>query len=366
MEKIIKNRWREQTGGVERASILQRDVHPEGLDASRVRLAEQVPLHLDQDSGHLLTVFSGQARLSLGEQSLHLESGTHVYLPSGSEACLEAAQASAEFVLMSAPASQAVGTRVLVRDERFLRACSVEAQSLRWILTPQYLSRRVFLHHDSTLVSKTGHPVSWFHTTMFDVDGLPHNAEGESVFKMSYNHRTEFNICVEVEGQAAFRSADHPYGGETWAKWRVLDGETSYYLNETKAQAELHGNEPMRNKHEIRVAQGHVDLFCLFDPAPTGVEQHRSGDYSDYGPLSETIGTDAYQRYTSQLAPLDQMVDHLSHANAAGEENIQSSAEWSRYEQGLASQRKAEEALYQRLKKAGHGRERILKRWMIA
>jgi hypothetical protein len=44
---------------------------------------------------------------------------------------------------------------------------------LRWVITPQYLSRRIFLHHDPTLLSKSGHPVSWFHTTMFDVAGLP-------------------------------------------------------------------------------------------------------------------------------------------------------------------------------------------------
>jgi hypothetical protein len=37
---------------------------------------------------------------------------------------------------------------------------------------------------------------------MFDVAGLPKNEEGDSVFKMSYNSRTEFNVCYDVKGKA--------------------------------------------------------------------------------------------------------------------------------------------------------------------
>ena len=79
------------------------------------------------------------------------------------------------------------------------------------LLTLQYLSRRIFLHHDPTLLSKSGNPVSLFHTTMFDVDGLPKNEDGEPVFKMSYNSRTEFNVCYDVKGIARVRMAEHPY-----------------------------------------------------------------------------------------------------------------------------------------------------------
>src|SRR5204863_9462523 len=97
---------------------------------------------------------------------------------------------------------QARGERLLLRDEKFIAACATRSQTLRWTLTPQYLSRRIFLHHAPILLSKSGHPVSWFHTTMFDVAGLPPNQDGEPVFKMSYNSRTEFNVCYDVEGEA--------------------------------------------------------------------------------------------------------------------------------------------------------------------
>src|SRR5262249_18756391 len=131
-------------------------------------------------------------------------------------------------------ASQARGRNLLLRDETFLAACAAGSQSLRWVLTPQYLSRRVFLHHDPILLSKSGNPVSWFHTTMFDVIGLPNNDEGEPVFKMSYNSRTEFNVIYDVEGEARVRFARHPYrsAGQVWEPWQPIDGDTTYHLNE--------------------------------------------------------------------------------------------------------------------------------------
>ena len=46
-----------------------------------------------------------------------------------------------------------------------------------------------------------------------------------------------------------------------------------------------------RNKHEVHIVDGHVTLFCIFDPAPTGIERHRPGEYSDYEPLSQVLGT---------------------------------------------------------------------------
>ena len=159
----------------------------------------------------------------------------HLYIPPGMPLAIEAGKGT-ELVRVSCPdASRARGTELLVRNEKYLAACAAPSQSLRWILTPQYLSRRVFLHHDRTLLSRSGNPVSWFRTTMFDVGGLPGNEDGEPVFKMSYNSRTEFNVCYDVKGTARVRMALHPYSdsGQTWGPWQRLDGDATYHLNET-------------------------------------------------------------------------------------------------------------------------------------
>jgi len=34
--------------------------------------------------------------------------------------------------------------------------------------------------------------------------------DGESVFKMAYNSRTEINVCFDVAGDARVRMAEHP------------------------------------------------------------------------------------------------------------------------------------------------------------
>ena len=48
---------------------------------------------------------------------------------------------------------------------------------------------------------------------MFDVAGLPVNEDREPVFKMSYNSRTEVDVCYDVKGTARVRMAQHPYTG---------------------------------------------------------------------------------------------------------------------------------------------------------
>ena len=116
----------------------------------------------------------------------------------------------------------------------------------RWVLTPQYLSRRVFLYNDQTLLSKNRDPVSWFHTTMFDVNGLPVNDDGLSVFKMSYDNQTEPNVCFDVSGTARVRMAYHPYSvkSQIWGEWQSLDNDTTYYVNEAvdSPEVEWHKN----------------------------------------------------------------------------------------------------------------------------
>ena len=277
--RIIKQAWQSH-GPVDVAPILTGVLEPEGFHVERRRYrdgATLVPIH----EARIVSFLRGGAQANdshLG--ALAFRAGSHVFTPPGHALTLEV-QAGSELVVLTtnqAAGSRTRGEQVIIRSERFLSACATESQMLRWILTPQYVSRRIFLHHDRTLVSKSGDPVSWFRTTMFDVEGLPHNEQGQSVFKMSYNSRTEFNVLYDVRGDGRVRFAQHPYAeqGQTWGPWNSLDSETTYHLSEPR---EL--GSP-RNKHEVTAHGGHVSLFCLFDPAPTGVERHQPGAYSDY------------------------------------------------------------------------------------
>jgi len=382
MEKLIKNDWRQESGEpFSRAQILRHKVHPEGLDVDRVRFFETGSLTLRSDLGHIISVLRGIGRLHMkgnNKQTLYLEAGVHLYIPPDSESVLEA-EPDTELLRVSSPsASQVSGRKLLLRDETFLAACASGFQSLRWILTPQYLSRRIFLHHDPTLLSKSGNPVSWFHTTMFDVEGLPRNEDRESVFKMSYNSRTEANFCYDVKGTARVRMAQHPYRQEKqfWGSWLPLDGDSTYHLNEAAGGPEeeccidqiTQASQTLRNKHEIYIKEGYVSLFCLFDPAPTGVERHQPGEYSDYEPLSQVLGTNSYETslYAREIARYDEMVDLLSMAKAMGElETFYETPIWDLYLQGQEAQAAIEAELLKTLTAEGKGRERLLALWVI-
>lgn len=362
--KLIHNRWLRR-GGVERAQILANASAPEGLDAARVRFVEADTHHGSGDEGHIISVIAGEVRLEVGWQRLRLGAGVHVYLPPGPFWQIIGTP-GAELVQVSAPsADRCRGSALIVRDEQFLAACAAD-EALRWILTPQYLSRRIFLHHDRTLLAASGAPVSWFHTTMFDVAGLPLNDDGEPVFKMSYDHRTEFNICYDVVGDARVRMAEHPYRDvdQRWGPWHRLDGDTTYHVDERKGgpQEEHVGALPLRNRHEVHAPiGGHATLFCLFDPAPTGVEAHQPGAYSSYGPLDAVLGTDRYAAYLAAVTPLDLMVDALSLAKARGElQGMQDSLHWRRYTDGLAAQAAVEAEV---LRGASADRQAVLRRW---
>ena len=258
--------------------------------------------------------------------------------------------AGAEVIVVSVPPSQARVERVVVRDERFVIGCATPEGPLRWVLTPQYLSRRIFLHHDAVIRSKSGRPISWFRTTMFDVDGLPPNDDGEPVFRMSYDHRTEPNFCYDVIGEARVRFAEHPYDSNTWGPWVALDSETTYHLNEAEGCP--------RNKHEVFARGGHATLFCMFDPAPTGVEQHKAGAYSSYGPLEETLGTARYEAVLAAHARFDPVVEALSVARSLGEVPEASLVE--RFEEGRAAQLAFERRLLDALDQA---RRSVVERW---
>lgn len=373
MDRVIVNKWhRAADSAVEIAQILRHETHPEGFDFNRVRFVDNGSYVAPSDFGLLASVLFGEARLTSNQaDELRMARGTHVYLPPHSRPSF-AAQAGTQLVFVLAPAaSRARGESLLLRDDQFLSACARPEGPMRWILTPQYLSRRVFLHHDRTLISRLSEPVSWFHTTMFDVEGLPENAEGLPVFKMSYNFRTEPNVCFDVAGSATVRMAEHPYQDreQLWGPWQSIDDQTTYHLNEDPGQSEWRpgsgGARPLRNKHEVRIVGGHVSLMCMHDPAPTGAERHATGEYSEYGDLANTLGTPAYKAYLQQMRSFDRMVDVLSMAKASGNSQLAELPEWADYQTGLTAQRAMEAELEQRLLVEGRGREQILRSWML-
>lgn len=379
MQKLIKNNWRRESGeSFATARILSHEIHPEGLDVDRIRFFEAGSLAPKSSVGHIISVLRGSGRLHVAadnRQSFHLEAGVHLYLPPGLESVLDADTGSELLIVSSASASQTRGKKLLLRDETFLAACASGSHSLRWIFTPQYLSRRIFLHHDPILLSKSGNPVSWFRTTMFDVAGLPGNEDGEPVFKMSYNSRTEFNVCYDVKGTARVRMAQHPYQEtkQLWGPWFPLDGDSTYHLNEAAGgpEEEYRIDEAtrtpqfLRNKHEVYIVDGHVTLFCLFDPAPTGVERHRPGEYSDYEQLSQVLGTKAYETHQREIARYDEMVDQLSIAKAMGALSaLHETPIWDLYVQGREAQAAIEAGLAKTLTAEGNGRERVIDPWM--
>ncbi len=206
---------------------------------------------------------------------------------------------------------------------------------------------------------------------MFDVDGLPENEDGEPVFKMSYNSRTEFNVCYDVKGDARVRMARHPYEEtkQSWGPWLRLDGDSTYHLNEAAGSPEeeirfdeaIGARQSLRNKHEVYIAGGHVTLFCLFDPAPTGVERHRPGEYSDYEPLAQVLGTELHETHRREITRYDEMVDGLSLAKSKGLlDTLRKKPIWELYMRG----RKAQTAIEFELAKSLVERARVISPWM--
>ena len=379
MQNLIKNKWSRESGEpFTRAKILDHAIHPEGLDIDRLRFIEAGSLSPKSSVGNIISVLQGKGTLKVAgadRQTFTLGSGVHLYLPPGLDCVLEAEQGTELLRVSSPSASQTRGKRFLLRDETFIAACAFGSQSLRWTFTPQYLSRRIFLHHDPVLLSKSGNPVSWFRTTMFDVAGLPGNEDGEPVFKMSYNSRTECNVCYDVKGRARVRMAKHPYKEmkQLWGPWYQLDGDSTYHLNEAAGSPEEEcridavtgTRQCFRNKHEVHIVDGHVSLFCIFDPAPTGIERHRPGEYSDYEPLSHVLGTKVYESHQREIARYDEMVDTLSFAKATGAmSTYQGTPLWELYLRGREAQTAIEDGIAKSMIAEGKGRERVLAPWM--
>jgi hypothetical protein len=372
--KIIRNTWAEQ-GGARVARIAGVDDAPEGVEVERLDGA--VDAELSPTLAHVVSVVGGRGTLFAYDDTLRLDAGTHVLVPLGGGAIVRAEPgASLSLVRVASPRARA--ERIVVRHERFVSACATAAQPLRWILTPQYLSRRVFLHHDAALLSARGRPLSWFHTTMFDVAGLPPNDDGEPVFKMGYESRTELNVCYDVRGEARVRYAVHPYvdgPAQVWGPWAVLDGDASYHLDEAEGGPEVEHvvdaegrARTLRNRHEVYAGPGgHVTLLCMFDPAPVGIEQHVPGAYSDYEPLDRVSARPGFAEHQAEVRRYDAMVETLSLARARGALAAEvGSPAWSLYLEGRAAQAALEAALLARLAGEGRGREAVVAPWESA
>ena len=377
MEKIIYNKWQEIKKGQLLTSILNRDIHPEGLDVSRFSFKQSGEVLLNPSDGHMVTILSGQVHLKLNSFITPLKFGAfvHLYIPPYENAKLKASR-DTQLIHIAGPTEQAKGEKLIVRDEQFIRATADSERMFRWVLTPQYLSRRVFLHHDKILLSKSHLPVSWFRTTMFDVNGLPLNEDGLPVFKMQYDYQTEANVCYDVAGEARVRMAHHPYKdeGQEWSQWKLLGNDTTYYLNEDSqsSDVEWHVNpetgerSSKRNKHEVYIPEGgYVSLCCLFDPGPTGSEKHMPGKYSSYQDVNKIIGTESYQKHLKALIPFDEMVQKLSLLKAQGllNENDEN-PKWTSYQRGLENQIKLESELVQQLRNENRGRDAVVLKWI--
>ena len=96
MQKLIKNKWRRESGEpFMRAHILSHEIHPEGLDVDRIRFIEAGRLAPESSVGHIISVLRGSGRLHVegdNRQSFHLEAGVHLYLPPGLVSVLNAEQ----------------------------------------------------------------------------------------------------------------------------------------------------------------------------------------------------------------------------------------------------------------------------------
>ncbi len=399
-------------------------------DYSSSSESEYPYMPLDNDRGHIFSLLKGSAKLKLqtddannelgidSETPLTIAAGTHMYIPPHHHASIAFSTSQSSYAIhVSGQSEYATGTKLLIRNERF-------ARSARDTLTPQYLSRRIFTNRDETLTSKYGTKIAWFHTTMFDSTGLAVNDEGKPVFKMSYNDQTEPNVVYEVGGIGKVRFAIHPYltssssssgsdkQKQVWSDWRSIDEDVTYYLNETADGKEVEkvvkevpvdttnksknkdskaalispawpsSHEiqtetkisTLRNRHEVYIQPSQsqsqsafVSLCCLFDPGPTGLEVHQPGEYSSYGPVSETVQTPEYQEFVRRMAPVDEMIDVLSLEAAKGrdDESLKKLPQWSIFEAEKMKQLEKQTLLVDQLAKEGNGREKIVEAWRL-
>ncbi|MCX6461188.1 MAG: hypothetical protein NTZ03_12895 [Actinobacteria bacterium] len=346
MGSVISNTWKHSADGSSSYMALGRETSVEGIDVERARFSSGARLPLSVEDAHIVSPTRGALTTEVRGTRVRIGVGAHLFVPVGAGVELQI-EPSSEVVRAASP--RARGERVKVIDEEFVRASAVDETQLRWVLTPQYLSRRIFLHHDLALLGLSGHPLGWFRTTMFDTVGLPANQDGVSVLKMAYHSRTEANVCYDVSGTAAVRFALRPHveTDQKWSAWLAIDSDSTYLLDEP--------DPPPRNMHEVRIEGGHTSVFCCFDPALAGPEVHTPGHYSDYLNTVQPSG----------LPEFDEMVEELSWAKAGGTLHQLVGSRYHRmFREGAQIQRATELAVLEQVSRSDPVRAEVIRGWV--
>lgn len=103
----------------------------------------------------------------------------------------------------------------------------------------------------------------------------------------------------------------------------------------------------------------------MFDPAPTGVEKHKPGHYSDYEIRCKMFGAEQYEMQRWKIVRFDEMVDRLSLAKIEGELcNLHATPIWELYLRGREAQSAIEKELVKAFATEGEELEQVLIPWM--
>jgi len=193
--------------------MLSRDQSSEGLDYTRYKTDDGGSINFESKDGHILSLVEGSGTFVCANPNkrFYVKAPLHIYIPKNFGAQLNLT-GKCLVIQVSAPGERARGEKLIIRNEKYARA-------VRYVLTSQYISRRIFLHRDKTLLSIYNQPVSIFRTTMFDATGLPVNFENKPVFKMGYDYQSEPNIVYDVKGNVSVRFAKHPYVAADKQQW---------------------------------------------------------------------------------------------------------------------------------------------------
>lgn len=317
MPRAIRGAWETDLGlgdgAVQKSIVVDPPASCEGFFVTRYRWIQSRSIELC-NNGCIVSVIKGSGFLHLIDDAqqkgqLFLHTNVHVYVPPCNTR-FQGVEPGTEIVCIASPTpALAIGKVLILRDESVMREQAYHSNHNRFIQTSNYSTCQVFLHHDQTLVSRNGNPISWSHTTFTYTN---------SMFHISHNYHTMLNIVGEVQGDVQVRMSIHPYASESWSDWTSLDNETCYYLDETEPMAEHEGVDNsglaicFRNKHDISVTNGSFTIFGLCDPGLTGIEKLSQSAYSSYPRLETVIKAPQYEMFLRAVQKSDELDDSNS------------------------------------------------------
>lgn len=311
MPHIYRPEWEaDEAECVQKWSILDATTSCEGLSLARYRWNKSRSIEV-ANYGCIISVFKGSGFIHLVDSNgqkgqLFLSTFVHAYIPP-CNVRFQGVENGTEIACLSAPTTAlAQGKELIIRNEEIMANKFSKSGMSRWTKVELYTSRRLFLHHDKTLISKNGHPISWNRTSF--------STDTDILLKLSYNNHTEFNMIYDLDGDVRVRTAMHPYPREIWSEWHMLDGSCCYYLDETEPMAEqqldIFGRAAnLRNKHELHFSKGHCSLFCMFDPGLAGTETHDTGSFSAYDKFSDIQNSEKYRQFLDDVLKTDAIAD---------------------------------------------------------